>query len=300
MTETTVVTLPTEYISVYVDAPTPVLVPSYASACSGSVRYVSACSCAGITADTTTLPASAVEITYTNTIYYTPITTLTITESASSSYPYDSSSSYHYDSSTSYSHGSSSSYSHGSSSSYSHDSSSRSSHTSTSVSSSSSSSTSTTSSSSTSTPTSDCNIYELKANFQYSNFKGQYLQLTQDYNFAHTLSFTPTNTHDSSFLFTLLPSGQFQGVEGTGAWVSEQPSSNSSLIYQVTPSSPLNDHRYPVICELVGGSERAVVCKVNGYETMLQTCGYDNSRLAQSTAGFQCTVVDLVAVPACI
>lgn len=247
--------------------------PSYASACSGSVRYVSACSCAGITAGTTTLPVSTVETTYTNTVHYTPTTTLTVTQSASSSYHYDSSSSYSYDSS--------------SSSTYSYDSSS------------SSSSTPSTSSSGP-TPTSSCNTYELKATFQYSNFKDQFLELSQNYNFAHTLDLTPDNTHESKFLFNLLPNGQFQGVEGTGVWVSELPSTNSSLIYQVNPSSPLNDNRYPVICHLVGGSTRGVVCTVNGYDTMLQTCGYDNSRLAQSTAGFQCTAVNLVAVPACV
>ena len=267
VSETTIVTLPTEHITVYVMASTPVLVPSYASACSGSVRYVSACSCAGITAATTTLPVSAVETTYTNTVYYTPITTLTVTQSASSSYSYDSSST----------------------STYSYDSSSSSSYSST-----------PSTSSSEPTPLSSCNTYELKATFQYSYFKDQFLQLSQDYHFAHTLSFVPNNTHDSSFLFTLQPNGQFQGVEGTGLWVSEHPSTNSSLIYQVNPSSPLNDDRYPVICHLVGGSTRGVVCTVDGYDTMLQTCGYDNSRLAQSTAGFQCTVVNLVAVPACI
>jgi len=266
-----------------------VLVPSYASACSGSVRYVSACSCAGITASTTTLPASAVETTYTNTIYYTPTTTLTVTQSASSSYHYDSSSSYTYDPS------SSSTYSYDSSSSYSYSPTSSSSASASSVSSSTQSS-----SSSTSTPTPDCNTYELKATFQYSNFKDQFLELSQDYHFSYTLDFTSTNTHESRFLFNLLPNGQFQGVEGTGSWVSEHPSTNSSLIYQVNPSSPLNDNRYPVICHLVGGSTRGVVCTVDGYDTMLQTCGYDNSRLAQSTAGFQCTVVNLVAVPACI
>ena len=148
VSETTIVTLPTEHITVYVMASTPVLVPSYASACSGSVRYVSACSCAGITAATTTLPVSAVETTYTNTVYYTPITTLTVTQSASSSYSYDSSST----------------------STYSYDSSSSSSYSST-----------PSTSSSEPTPLSSCNTYELKATFQYSDFKDQFLQLSQDY-----------------------------------------------------------------------------------------------------------------------
>ncbi|MCJ1401562.1 hypothetical protein MMC11_004778 [Xylographa trunciseda] len=47
---------------------TPSSIPSYASACSGSVRYSSACSCIGVTKSTTTAP--------------TPITTKTVTATA--------------------------------------------------------------------------------------------------------------------------------------------------------------------------------------------------------------------------
>ncbi|MCJ1319981.1 hypothetical protein MMC15_005317 [Xylographa vitiligo] len=41
----------------------PSLIPLYASSCSGSVRYSSACSCIGITAGTTILPASSIAVT---------------------------------------------------------------------------------------------------------------------------------------------------------------------------------------------------------------------------------------------
>jgi hypothetical protein len=292
ISETTVVTLSTQYITVYVDAPTPVQVPSYASACSGSVRYASACSCAGITADVTTLLPSYTEITYTNTIYQTPITTRTITESNSGT----SRSSYHSGSSSSCSHRSSSSstWSHKTSSSSIYHSSSRSS----SVSTRSSSFTTHSSSSSTPSPTPECNIYEMKATS--GNFKGQVLEYTQDYNFPHTLFFTPNDQHDSSFLFTLTPDGRINGGDGQGAWVAATPSTNSSLVHEVTPSSPLNSEESPIVCVLEE-TTRALLCEVGGVKTVLQTCGYDNSRLAQGSAlGFQCDAVDLVAVPACI
>lgn len=221
MSETTIVTLPTQYITIYVDASTPVLVPSYASACSGSVRYASACSCVGITADATTLPQPYMEITYTNTVYQTPITTLTITESKPVSSGSASSSSYHYDSSSSYSYYSSTSLSNSStslpsslSSTYSYDSSYSYSYYS-SIASSSFSTPSSSSSSPTATPS--CNTYELKAIFQYSNFKDQVLEISQDYHFAHTLSFTSEDQHDSRSSFTLQPDGRIYGADGSGA-----------------------------------------------------------------------------------
>lgn len=43
----------------------PTLVPTYASACSGSVRYSSACSCFGVTGTTTTVPTPTVYVTAT-------------------------------------------------------------------------------------------------------------------------------------------------------------------------------------------------------------------------------------------
>jgi hypothetical protein len=274
-------------------------VPSYASACSGSVRYASACSCAGITADVTTLPPSYTEITYTNTIYQTPITTRTITESNSGT----SRSSYHSESSSSGSHRSSSTStcSHDTSSSSSYHSSGHSSSVSTrsfsSTTHSSSFSTHSTSSS-TPVPTPQCNIYEMKATS--GNFNGQVIEYTQDYNFPHTLFFTPNNQHDSSFLFSLTPDGRINGGNGQGAWVAATPSTNSSLVHEVTPSSPLNSEESPVVCVLEE-TTRALLCEVGGVRTVLQTCGYDNSRLAQGSAlGFQCNAVDLVAVPACI
>lgn len=53
----------------------PSSVPTYASACSGTVRYSSACSCAGITGTTTTLPQSTSTATTTSTVTYTPTST---------------------------------------------------------------------------------------------------------------------------------------------------------------------------------------------------------------------------------
>lgn len=46
----------------------PTSVPTYASACSGTVRYSSACSCWGITAMTTTVPTPTVTATVTTTV----------------------------------------------------------------------------------------------------------------------------------------------------------------------------------------------------------------------------------------
>lgn len=54
----------------------PTSVPTYASACSGTVRYSSACSCAGVTASTTTLSQTTVTATATATATYTPTSTL--------------------------------------------------------------------------------------------------------------------------------------------------------------------------------------------------------------------------------
>jgi hypothetical protein len=55
----------------------PSLVPTYASACKGTVRYSSACVCDGVTAGVTTLSA------VTSTLYTTPTTTVTVTNSFS-------------------------------------------------------------------------------------------------------------------------------------------------------------------------------------------------------------------------
>lgn len=57
----------------------PSSVPAYASFCSGTVRYSSACSCAGITAATTTVPQQTVTTTSTSTVLVTPTSTVTVT-----------------------------------------------------------------------------------------------------------------------------------------------------------------------------------------------------------------------------
>lgn len=56
----------------------PTNVPSYASACSGTVKYQSACSCWGLTKSTTTLPTPSTTITTTETLA-TPVTTILAT-----------------------------------------------------------------------------------------------------------------------------------------------------------------------------------------------------------------------------
>jgi hypothetical protein len=285
---TTVVTLPTQYITVYVDAPTQVQVPSYASACSGSVRYVSACSCAGISADVTTLPPSYTDVTYTDTIYQTPITTLTITESNPVITGSSSSFSYHYDSSSSYSY-----------SSYNSESSTFPSYSSqTSTFPSYSYHSSTTSSSPGPSPT-PCSIYQFKANS--GNFKDWVLKIDTDVDFSETLSFTPNNLFDNRFLFNIQPNGQIQGVYNNGIWKAEIPSTNSSLVFDPSANSPLNTpDKSPVACVLEQ-TTRKLLCEVGGIPTILETCGYDNARLAQGSAlGFQCNKVDVVAIPACI
>ncbi|MCJ1354101.1 MAG: hypothetical protein MMC33_004088 [Icmadophila ericetorum] len=58
----------------------PSSIPTYASACSGSVRYSSACSCIGVTASTTTAPSPSTTVTVTAT-YAPTITTETTTDS---------------------------------------------------------------------------------------------------------------------------------------------------------------------------------------------------------------------------
>ncbi|MCJ1412899.1 hypothetical protein MMC19_006999 [Ptychographa xylographoides] len=68
---------------------TPSNIPTYASACSGSVRYSSACSCIGVTASTTTVAASTVTVTESSTVTptgiagYTTVSTevVTVTDS---------------------------------------------------------------------------------------------------------------------------------------------------------------------------------------------------------------------------
>jgi hypothetical protein len=57
----------------------PTRVPTYASACSGTVRYSSACSCDGIPGGTTTLTPSTVTATSTSTVHVTPTSTITAT-----------------------------------------------------------------------------------------------------------------------------------------------------------------------------------------------------------------------------
>ncbi|KAF4549033.1 Hypothetical protein D9617_24g017470 [Elsinoe fawcettii] len=61
----------------------PSRVPTYASACSGTVRYSSACSCAGITQAFTTIPAVTVTSTSTTTTTTTPLATSTRTNTIS-------------------------------------------------------------------------------------------------------------------------------------------------------------------------------------------------------------------------
>jgi hypothetical protein len=274
---TTVVTLPTQYITVFVDAPTQAQIPSYASACSGSVRYSSACSCAGISADVTTLPPSYTEITYTDTIYQTPITTVTITESnpvvtSSSSYSY---SSYSSESSTS------PSYSQQSSTFPTY-----------------SSPSSTTSSSPAPSPT-FCSTYQFKATT--GNFKDWVLKVDTDVDFSETLSFTPNDLGDFRFIFTIQPDGQIRSHYNGGVWKSQTPSTNSTLVYDPSDSSPLNTaDKSPIVCALEQ-TTRELLCLIGQTPIVLETCGYDNARLAQGTAlGFQCDKVGVVAVPACI
>ncbi|MCJ1297681.1 hypothetical protein MMC08_000469 [Hypocenomyce scalaris] len=55
----------------------PSSIPSYASACSGSVRYSSACSCIGVTKSTTTAPTPSTTVTVTATAVQTVLTTKT-------------------------------------------------------------------------------------------------------------------------------------------------------------------------------------------------------------------------------
>ncbi|MCJ1309399.1 hypothetical protein MMC25_003058 [Agyrium rufum] len=57
----------------------PTAVPTYASACSGTARYSSACSCIGVTGKTTTLPVTTVTVTKTDTASVTPTNTVTAT-----------------------------------------------------------------------------------------------------------------------------------------------------------------------------------------------------------------------------
>ena len=59
----------------------PTSIPNYASACSGSVRYSSACSCIGVTAQTViaSTPATTVTVTATVTGYSLPQPTLAYT-----------------------------------------------------------------------------------------------------------------------------------------------------------------------------------------------------------------------------
>lgn len=57
-------------------------VPMYASACSGTARYSSACSCAGFTSSTTTVTAPAVTSTSTSTVYLSPTATVIATLSS--------------------------------------------------------------------------------------------------------------------------------------------------------------------------------------------------------------------------
>jgi hypothetical protein len=285
---TTVVTLPTQYITVFVDAPTQVQVPSYASACSGSVRYVSACSCAGISADVTTLPPSYTEITYTDTIYQTPITTLTIMESSPVITGSSSSFSYHYDSSSSYSY---SSYNSESSTfpSYSQQSSTFPTY---------SSQSSTTSSSPAPGPT-FCSTYHLRATT--GNFKDWLLKVDTGVDFSETLSFTPEDRVDSRYLFTIQPDGQVRDRYNGGVWKSQTPSTNSTLVYSPSANSPLNTaDKSPISCALEQIT-RELLCLIGHTPIVLETCGFDNARLAQGTdLGFQCDKVGVVAVPACI
>lgn len=55
----------------------PQAIPSYASACSGTVRYSSACSCVGATASTTYAPTPLKTITVSSTYTHTTVTVLT-------------------------------------------------------------------------------------------------------------------------------------------------------------------------------------------------------------------------------
>ncbi|KAF3933264.1 hypothetical protein ABW19_dt0208715 [Dactylella cylindrospora] len=58
----------------------PSKIPAYASACSGSVRYSSACSCIGVTASTITVLAPSTTITETTTVSFTDISTSVVAE----------------------------------------------------------------------------------------------------------------------------------------------------------------------------------------------------------------------------
>jgi hypothetical protein len=305
---TTVITLPTQYITEYVDAPTQVQVPSYASACSGSIRYASACSCAGISADVTTLPPSYTEITYTDVIYQTPITTLTITESSPVITGSSSSFSYHYDSTSSYSYSSYNSesstfptYSQQSSTfpTYSQQSSTFPTYSQQSSTFPTYSSQSSTTSSSPAPGPTFCSTYQFKATT--GNFKDWVLKVDTDVDFSETLSFTPDDLGDSRFIFTIQPDGQVRSHYNGGVWKSQTPSTNSTLVYAPSANSPLNTaDKSPIVCAL-GQTSRELLCLIGHTPTVLETCGYDNARLAQGTdLGFQCDKVGVVAVPACI
>ncbi|MCJ1245337.1 hypothetical protein MMC30_002541 [Trapelia coarctata] len=59
--------------------PAPKAIPAYASPCSGSVRYSSACSCYGITAETITVPAGTTTTVLTKNVFITATATTTTT-----------------------------------------------------------------------------------------------------------------------------------------------------------------------------------------------------------------------------
>lgn len=66
---------------------TPTAVPTYASACSGTVRYSSACSCFGVSRVTTTAPASTSTVTVTVSTTVASTTTTTIVAATATAQP---------------------------------------------------------------------------------------------------------------------------------------------------------------------------------------------------------------------
>jgi len=65
--------LPEPMIAVRQTTVVPSSIPAYASACSGSVRYSSACSCIGVIGETTTVAAPSRTVTSTTTVTTTSI-----------------------------------------------------------------------------------------------------------------------------------------------------------------------------------------------------------------------------------
>jgi len=304
VTHTTTSTLSAETLTVYDTSP----VPKYASACSDTSRYASACDCAGITASSTQV---TVTVTSDLTVYTVPLITVTKSWSTSNSHSTDASSSYTQSPSssrttTTYSSQSTSYSTIPSSSSVSTLSPSPSSSPSSSPSASSSSSLSTSPSPS---PSPSCNTYLLQAKYGI-NAGGDYLHVSPSaVEDVYQLVFDPLPSGDRSqrtaYRFTLDTLGRF-GIDINGFpfhFEAGTPNSTPNAVVAVADSF-LAPRYYPLICSIDAGSSE-LSCSVDNDtqgqgSTNLLDCTYD-ARLYQGTdtSASQCIAAQIHAKPDC-